>query len=250
MEEIFKCEQCGRLVPKSNFIKINYNNKSMGVCGKHYGQYQRYRKFLDCSQETQYYPNEFEITDDGVWIYCKNTEKQYTGKFLIDLEDFDDVIKKKWRCWHNSFYTGNDKPIPIHIYLMNPPKGYVVDHINGDRTDNRRQNLRIATYSQNGINKILQSNNTSGITGVSWDKERKKWAPNIAIRHNFFHLGRYDLFEDAVYARYVAEILLFGEYRSFRNDKNIMNEINKCKNKNIISTYVKNKLALKGALYE
>lgn len=248
MEEIFKCEQCGRIVNKQNFHSINYNGASMKVCGKHYAQYSTYHKFLDNDQTTQYDHNKYEITSDGVWIFCYNRKKELTGKFIIDKEDFEEVIKRKWRFTRGNYCTGNTKVIQIHTFLMNPDDNQVVDHINGDRTDNRRCNLRVTTQAKNCINKTLQSNNTSGIAGVSWDKDREKWAPEIAMGKRKCHLGRYSKFEDAVYARYIAELVLFDEYRSFRNDNNILNIIDKCKNKDEIDTYIVNKLYYKNFL--
>lgn len=241
-EEIYKCEQCGRVVSKTNYHGIKVKNKIIHVCGKHYSQYQKYHKFLDDTPETQYTRNKYEITQEGVWIYCTNRQRNISGKFIIDKDDFDNVIQRKWRVWENNYCTGNNNIIQIHQFIMNPNNDQVVDHINGDRSDNRKQNLRVTTQGNNCINKDLQSNNTSGIAGVSWDKNRNRWAPEIAIGRKRCHLGRYYKFEDAVYARYVAEIVLFDEYRSFRNDKKIMQLVDVCTDKDRISKYVVNKL--------
>lgn len=86
-----------------------------------------------------------------------------------------------------------------------------VDHINGIRTDNRWSNLRLATRSQNLRNKSIQSNNTSGALGVSWDKRRKKWEYRIKAE-GVQHIGVFAEFEDAVAARKAAEIKYFGEF--------------------------------------
>lgn len=218
----------------------------MVLCGKHYAQYQKYKKFMDDFPRSNYDRNDYEITDEGVWINCYNRQNKFTDKFLIDLDDLEKVKDHKWRCWKNRFFTGNFEPISIHAFLLNPKEGQVVDHINGNPADNRRCNLRITTQGMNCINKDLQSNNKSGVAGVSWDKERKKWAPEIAINKNKCHLGRYKEFEDAVYARYIAEVTLFKEYRSFRNDNKIIDLIDKCQDKERIEFYVTNKLKTKG----
>lgn len=76
-----------------------------------------------------------------------------------------------------------------------------IDHINGDKTDNRICNLRLCTNSENMLNTGLQSNNTSGVKGVSWDKHHNKWIAYAFKKRKKIHLGRFEFFEDAVNAR-------------------------------------------------
>ena len=236
------CEQCGKEIPNTNRFSINYHGQHMIVCGKHYAQYLKFDKFLDKDQKTIFDSNEYEITEEGVWIYCFNRRGEPSGKFIIDQDDLERVIVKKWRFWKGTYYTGNFNPIQIHTFLMNPSENEVVDHINGNRSDNRKSNLRVTTQSKNALNKALLSNNTSGISGVSWDKERNKWAPEIRMDGKRCHLGRYDNIADAVYVRYVAEKILFKEFRSTRNDELINKYINMCDNKKNLENYVVNKL--------
>ena len=89
-----------------------------------------------------------------------------------------------------------------------------VDHIHGEksRNDNRKSNLRIATSSQNNMNKRLQSNNTSGVTGVDWQKKHSTWRARITINHHTINLGDFINFDDAVKVRKEAEEKYFGEY--------------------------------------
>lgn len=72
-----------------------------------------------------------------------------------------------------------------------------IDHINGIKNDNRFSNLREATRSENCQNKIKQSNNTSGYTGVSWHKATQKWSANIKLNGKQTYLGVYDTPEEA-----------------------------------------------------
>lgn len=81
-----------------------------------------------------------------------------------------------------------------------------VDHINHDKQDNRWCNLREVTHSSNGKNLSLKKNNTSGITGVVWNKERKKWQAQIAPNGKMITLGRFENLEDAIDARKKAEL--------------------------------------------
>lgn len=87
-----------------------------------------------------------------------------------------------------------------------------VDHINHNIKDNRKSNLRIITVSQNAINKKIVSNNTSGVTGVCWNKKDSYWQAYITLDYKTKHLGCFQNKEDAIKARKDAEEKYFGEY--------------------------------------
>lgn len=246
--EELRCDQCGKIIPKTNQFKINYHGTHMVVCGKHYAHYIKFGKFLDSSQKTIQDSNEYEITDEGAWIYCFNKHGEPSGKFLIERCDLELVLSKKWRFWKGNYFTGNYRPVSISVWLMNPKEGEIVDHKNGNRADNRRSNLRVTTQAKNLLNKALLSNNHSGIAGVCWDKERKKWAPEIRMDGIKCHLGRFERIEDAVYVRYLAEQILFKEFRSDRNDKKILEYVSKCQRKEELKQYVEHKLSEKFSL--
>lgn len=80
-----------------------------------------------------------------------------------------------------------------------------IDHINGDRTDNKIDNLRDITRSENMKNMKLKSNNSSGFAGVHFDKLNKKWRAQIMVNGRWKHLGRFESIDDAVSARNAAE---------------------------------------------
>lgn len=79
-----------------------------------------------------------------------------------------------------------------------------VDHIDGDRSNNRWENLRNVTASENRRNTARRSNNTSGVVGVHWNKQIKKWSAVIVLKT--VYLGAFDSFDDAVAARKAAEV--------------------------------------------
>jgi len=81
----------------------------------------------------------------------------------------------------------------IHGYW--PTK--TIDHINLIRNDNRLVNLREATAAENNINRDKQSNNTSGCTGVTWDKSKRKWLAQCSVNGKRYNLGRFHNFDDA-----------------------------------------------------
>ena len=119
----------------------------------------------------------------------------------------------------------------LHRFVMNFPKGKLVDHIGGEASKNdcRKNNLRIATKSQNSINKKIQSNNTSGCAGVSFDNSKQKWRAEIWLQSKRTHLGWFKNFDDAVKARKEAEDKYFGEW-SYDNSQRIWFETTKNNN--------------------
>lgn len=80
-----------------------------------------------------------------------------------------------------------------------------LDHINGDRGDNRIKNLRSVSHAENGRNQKRPSNNTSGVIGVNWHKFHKKWQSCIRLDRKIIHLGYFTDKADAIAARKAAE---------------------------------------------
>lgn len=87
-----------------------------------------------------------------------------------------------------------------------------VDHINRDRSDNRRSNLRLCSLAENNRNGSIRSNNNSGFKGVSWDKARGKWQAGIGLNGTRKALGRFDSAEDAARAYDAAALANYGEF--------------------------------------
>lgn len=80
-----------------------------------------------------------------------------------------------------------------------------LDHINGDKLDNRIANLREATRKQNMQNVRQHKHNTSGVKGVAWHSQRNKWRAYIFVDYKQIHLGLFDTKEAAAAARMNAE---------------------------------------------
>jgi len=144
------------------------------------------------------------------------------GKFEVILDD--DIYLKlqtefksmKW-CVRvcpnrrNLYYfqkrLANKKLIELHRWIMGfPEKGKYIDHINNNNLDNRKENLRIVTNSDNLKNSKLRIDNKTGCKGVSFDKSRNKWSAQIKINYKKIDLGRFASFDEAVKARKEAEL--------------------------------------------
>jgi len=89
-----------------------------------------------------------------------------------------------------------------------------IDHINGDKSDNRISNLRDSTNSENQMNTVRRSNNKSGYKGVSWHKCTGKWAAQIGINGKINHLGLFTDKEEAYKAYCGASKKVHGEFSS------------------------------------
>jgi len=76
-----------------------------------------------------------------------------------------------------------------------------IDHINGNKSDNRIDNLRSVSCSTNNRNRPMQCNNTSGFTGVAWYKSIGRWSARVKVNRKTVHIGVYDTPQEANAAR-------------------------------------------------
>lgn len=191
----------------------NGKHFSKGYCSKHYQQIRRYGEV----QRTRFTPNEIVEHEDyaEIILYDKNCEE--TARALIDLDDIDKVKDYKWYL-RKDYVSNKTNGFNLHRLVMDCPEDMVVDHINHNKLDNRKSNLRICTHQQNDINKSKTSKNTSGIVGVGWVKSRNKWRAYIGLNNKFINLGYFNTKEAAIQARKNAEIEYFGEYRNEDED--------------------------------
>lgn len=96
-----------------------------------------------------------------------------------------------------------------HMVCGPIPKGIFIDHIDGNRLNNRLANLRLVTYRLNNRNVARRSDNSSGVTGVYYDNRSKRlpWKASIHVDGKHIHLGQYSSIEEAIIARKLAEPL-------------------------------------------
>ena len=108
-------------------------------------------------------------------------------------------------------FEGRPRDSRAHRVIVALTKGewpdHEVDHENQSKSDNRPANLREATQPQNAQNASLRSDNTSGVKGVNWDKQRRKWRMRIWA-DGYEIRSHHDTFEEARDARWAAESAL------------------------------------------
>lgn len=155
----------------------------------------------------------------------KLSGKSGIGKFaLIDDEDYDRLSEFNW-YFHPTGYTysiikinGIPTTVLMHRYINNTPSGLDTDHINGNRLDNRKENLRSCSHSDNCKNRPISKNNKSGFKGVSVFnvKYKGKCMPyiraKIRVSGKSIHLGNFETLELASKAYEEASKKYFGEF--------------------------------------
>lgn len=120
------------------------------------------------------------LSSNNQWIIC-------------DIDDLPIISDKKWRIDSNGYavhsfkYNGRCKRLYMHRLFLSPEKGkYVVDHINQNRADNRRSNLRIASYA---LNRWNSSNRRKGVIFLP---RFGKWSARLLVKGTMLRLGRYE----------------------------------------------------------
>lgn len=143
---------------------------------------------------------------------------------LVDDDDFERVNQHKWYCNHGYAYRsvniGKKKYIKVamHRFINNTPDELETDHINGNKLDNRKCNLRNCTAKQNKWNTKIIASNTTGYKGVDIRKRKRKNGIYESIRATIYvdgklkYLGKFDDLEDAARAYNREAIKHFGEF--------------------------------------
>lgn len=215
-----KCEICG--TSEGRIIQSKKFNKTL--CRKHYLQISVYGK----THKTYYSENEIIIYDEFAEMMLYEKPKKGVDiinktKTLINLEDIEKITKVRWYCSKNGYVIADKnskhEKLYLHRYVLNYSGSMVVDHINRNPLDNRKENLRICEQKYNVLNKRIPTNNTSGIAGVSWNKEKSKWEVYVAINKKRIRLGCYSDLNDAKYIRYKKELEVFKEFTPNREEK-------------------------------
>jgi hypothetical protein len=132
---------------------------------------------------------------------------------IIDSKDVELIKEELWVYSKCGVRRSKSPQCMLHrvILGLDEKDTQRVDHINGDILDNRRCNLRCVNASQNGFNRIRKNtNNTSGVTGVS--RNKKRWSAHIYVMYKKIHIGTFDTIEEAAKERRAAELKYFREF--------------------------------------
>lgn len=149
---------------------------------------------------------------------------------IISVED-SDLADLKWcavkfqkgdRFYATHVKWSSEKKRPINNYLsriileriLGRPlkRNEIAEHENNNPLDNRRENIRVATHSENIRNQKKRIDNTSGYKGVYWHKDANKWQAYITVNQKRIHLGLFDNIEDAAKAYAEASAKYHGEF--------------------------------------
>lgn len=152
-------------------------------------------------------------------IPLRNRRKEIVGYAIIDGENINKVSEHKWcldkhgyavSAWREKGKTINKK---LHHFVLNV-KNIEIDHINRDKLDNRKANLRIVTRSQNNMNSN-KPRRANPYRGVHWDKSKNKWMAQIKFDGQHIFIGRFidPLEAHNIYKQFAEQ--LFGEFYAY-----------------------------------
>ena len=168
--------------------------------------------------------NEYDLSGEFGIGYTSNNKP-----FYFDLEDYDKIKNLCWNIYGEGYVEARNGDRIEHLHRVVMGISYDdeysnidVDHIGGHETryDNRKINLRLATRSHNLMNKRVQSNNTSGVTGVSYNSKTGLWEAQLWYHKKHMQLGVFSDKNDAIKARKNAEEKYFKEW-SYDNSQKI-----------------------------
>ena len=137
---------------------------------------------------------------------------------LVDDEDFEWLSQWKW-LYHGQGYAARNtgkypcqKTILMHRIIVNVPEDMETDHINHNKLDNRRENLRICTHAENSKNRSIQVNDQSGFKGIYWHKQNHKWVAQISVDGKCLYLGSFDSPKEAARFYDAAVLAYHGDF--------------------------------------
>jgi len=142
---------------------------------------------------------------------------------IVDADLFEELNKYRWFL-ANDGYARRTKEVAkidgkrvVKAYLMHrevlgTPRGMITDHINGNKLDNRKANLRVCTRSENAMNRSTPSHNISGYKCIHWLSREKRWCVAVTGGKKKVHVGTYKNISEAVLARDLVIQQLHGGF--------------------------------------
>lgn len=139
------------------------------------------------------------------YIPLRNRAGEVIAEAILDDEDFESYGQHRWCLMKNGYAVRAIKisknktaTYYLHREIVGPyPSGMCVDHVNRNRLDNRRENLRIIPLAANTQNVGPHPNSSSKYRGVTWNKKSKNWQAQVSIDGKNHYLGRFDSEDEA-----------------------------------------------------
>jgi hypothetical protein len=142
---------------------------------------------------------------------------------IVDDDDYEYLSQFKWRVQgkiyavRDDHSTGKRLQLYMHREIAGAKKGEVVDHLNHQTLDNRKENLRACSQTYNNGNHHMRSDNTSGYKGVTWNKRDRKWVAQIMFNGKNIRFGNFESKHDAARVYNFWAMDLFGEHALVNN---------------------------------
>lgn len=132
---------------------------------------------------------------------------------IVDEEDHEKLLAYKWHLSNGyAIKSQNYTTISMHKFMLGEIPGKEIDHINGNKLDNRKSNLRFCTRRQNQYNAKPKNTNKSGFKGISWDSTHKKWRAALSVAGRCKFIGNFVDKMEAVKAYNKAVKIYHKEY--------------------------------------
>lgn len=195
----------------------------IALCTKHLLQMKKYGKITDSTDRTIFDNNEIICYGDHAEIILYSRDTKKLSKTKIDLPDIEKVRNLKWCLCSTTGYVINSK-FTLHQYLMGCGDNLKIDHINRDKLDNRRCNLRFVSDSENGRNITKRKGCSSNQRGVYFDRVRDTWIAQICTDNVNVNLGRFSTEKEAIKKRLQAEKKYWGKVYSVNPEYLIAND--------------------------
>jgi hypothetical protein len=198
-------------IPKCSVENCENKVHKGDLCKLHLQQIKTHGAIIE-NPRTQYDPNELFIEENICKIQIYNMKHHPTFQAIIDVEDVPKIVGHKWSI-NKNYEISNEEFKYLSRVVLNITDPLVkVDHINRNRLDNRKENLRPCTNAENCRNRGKPKNNTSGYKGVFWHCKNEKWIASIGYNNRSYYLGSYNTKEDAAKAYNQAAKLYHGEF--------------------------------------
>jgi hypothetical protein len=186
----FRCSVCNYTSEYKKSIERHFENKAK--CGDGKPELIEVPIEIKCESCNKLFTTKYNMRKHTKICKKLNVEKEIQERIplkdkkgnikayaIVDNDDYEKVIEYKWHVW-NGYASNSRKVGSLHRFIMNAQKEDIVDHINGNKLDNRKSNLRFVSHSQNAQNKPKYGC-VSKYKGVGFHKHLNRWSCRISI---------------------------------------------------------------------